>query len=706
LLVKLTIRGKIIALCCILLGALVLCAGLGIWELRLSNVRTERIVDREAQAALEATQIRIAMAKVVRAERDLLLAASDQQRGLQIAAVDGFIAERASHRKALAEDIDPSLADKLEALDASWRQFLEVHHQVRALKLKASNERATKLVLHDASDASAALQASLTALDAQLGKDAGPRSDGHDLVQRASLHIVMAADAEKAIILEVDDARMADRLGEAVAAITVIDKALDAIARAVTTPEAKRLAAESRRRFAAWQDVHKRGRELARENADAAAVQLATTKGQPLIDQGGKIADGIAAAQVGVLTGARDAAQREYETSRTFMITALVLALLVGAGFGYWIMRYISRSLATASEMAHAVAGGDLTRTLAVTSRDEVGTMIGSLNDMVENLRRVARDVTTAATSVATGSAEMSATAQQVAQGASEQSAATEQSTAAMEQMAASVQQNADNAQQTDRIASKASIDGETSGKAVSETLGAVKNIAEKISIIEEIARKTDLLALNAAVEAARAGEHGRGFAVVASEVRKLAERSATAAAEISQLSRGGVLLAESAGALLGRLVPDVRKTAELVQEVSAASREQTTGIEQTNKALQELDTVTQQNAAAAEQLSAAADELSAQAQQMKDSVGFFKLADARPAAPVSRPAARAPAAARVARVVSTRVPRIVDAPRAAAHPPQRTRRLTAGKPSHGKPSHGIELDLGPTLDDSDFERS
>jgi methyl-accepting chemotaxis protein len=233
-----------------------------------------------------------------------------------------------------------------------------------------------------------------------------------------------------------------------------------------------------------------------------------------------------------------------------------------------------------------------------------------------------------------------------------------------MQQMGASVQQNADNAQQTDRLATKASTDAQASGQAVGETLLAMKHIAEKIGLIEEIARKTDLLALNAAVEAARAGEHGKGFAVVASEVRKLAERSSVAAAEISQLSKNGVALADGAGAMLTRLVPDIRKTAELVQEVSAASREQNTGIEQTNKALQDLDRVTQQNAAAAEQMAATASELSSQAQQLQGAVAFFKLDDHR-------------AASRAPRVVAT-----VRADKPPTNATARASRRAGGRPA------------------------
>jgi methyl-accepting chemotaxis protein len=285
-------------------------------------------------------------------------------------------------------------------------------------------------------------------------------------------------------------------------------------------------------------------------------------------------------------------------------------------------------TLSDAAHVAKQISEGDLTVHAKAQSENDV--LGHALIKMLENLRRTVLEVSEAATGVASGSEEMSATAQQVSQGASEQAASAEECTASMEEMSASIQQNADNAKQTDKIATKAAEDAVSSGEAVRQTVQAMKEIAEKISIIDEISRKTDLLALNAAVEAARAGEHGKGFAVVASEVRKLAERSQVAAAEISRLTSGGVQRADSAGQLLAQLVPDIRKTAELVREITAASAEQGSGAAQVSKGMQQLDQIIQQNAAAAEEMSTGADALSSQAEVLQDAISFFKVSEVK----------------------------------------------------------------------------
>jgi methyl-accepting chemotaxis protein len=313
-------------------------------------------------------------------------------------------------------------------------------------------------------------------------------------------------------------------------------------------------------------------------------------------------------------------------STNTVMVILTLLAVMLSIAITVFITRSITKPLDEAVQASNRLAEGNLMMNIEVTSVDETGMLLSSMKNMVEKLKLVVADVKGASDNVASGSQQLSAGAEQMSQGTTEQAASAEEASSSVEEMNATIKQNADNASQTEKIALKSATDAQESGKAVSETVGAMKDIASKISIIEEIARQTNLLALNAAIEAARAGEHGKGFAVVAAEVRKLAERSQTAAGEISQLSTSSVEVAERAGQMLAKLVPDIQKTAELVQEISAASKEQTTGADQINSAIQQLNQVIQQNAGAAEEMSSTAEELSSQAEQLQGAIAFFKV--------------------------------------------------------------------------------
>jgi len=275
---------------------------------------------------------------------------------------------------------------------------------------------------------------------------------------------------------------------------------------------------------------------------------------------------------------------------------------------------------------AEEVANGNLT--VELRERSPQDKLMQALAAMVAGLTRTVSDIRAIAGEVSAASQSISTASIQVSKGASAQAAAAEEASSSMEEMVSNIKQNADNAQQTDKIANKSAKDAQESGKSVLEAVAAMKEIANKISIIEEIARQTNLLALNAAIEAARAGEHGKGFAVVAAEVRKLAERSQKAAGEINQLSATTLKVSEKSGEMLDKLVPDIQRTAELVQEITAASKEQDTGAEQINKALQQLEQVIQQNASASEEMASTTEELTGQSDQLVSALSFFHTGD------------------------------------------------------------------------------
>lgn len=324
-------------------------------------------------------------------------------------------------------------------------------------------------------------------------------------------------------------------------------------------------------------------------------------------------------------------AQALYQHSTTLMFGASIAGVLLGLGMGFFISYRIVNQLGGepdyAVDITRKVAAGDLGVAIVLDENNKK-SLLYAIKEMVDKLGHTMREVRTSADALSSAAEQVSATSQALSQGASEQAASVEETSASMEQMSASIAQNTESAKVTNGISSKAANDALRGGQAVKETVNAMKQIASKISIIDDIAYQTNLLALNAAIEAARAGDHGKGFAVVAAEVRKLAERSQIAAQEIGEVAGNSVSLAEQAGTLFDQLVPDIQRTSDLVQEITAASQEQTTGVSQINVAMNQLNQITQQSASSSEELAATAEEMNAQAAQLTELIGYFKVSD------------------------------------------------------------------------------
>jgi methyl-accepting chemotaxis protein len=543
--------------------------------------------------------------------------------------------------------------------------------------------------------------------------------------EEMNIALLQIVQSEKAMAIS-DSAQ--DDLAEAAAIDSQIKVFNDLMEKsdAIASADTKSKLASIRDNWQRFLPLDSEIRRLGTENKNAEAAKLMATTEKPVVEAILQHASDLIHTDQEEVKTADEQGDIDYANARNALIAVLVASVLLATAAGVWISLNISRGLTKIMGLADAVAIGDLDQEVTVTTNDEIKDLVDTVNrmtanlrataalansvaegdltvdarplsdkdtlghslkQMIERLRSVVADALSASDNVSSGSQELSATSEQMSQGATEQASAAEEASASMEQMAANIKQNADNAAQTEKIARQSAKDAEVSGEAVARAVGAMQTIAEKITIVQEIARQTDLLALNAAVEAARAGEHGKGFAVVASEVRKLAERSQTAATEIGAVSSETVKAAQSAGEMLSSLVPDIRKTAELVAEISAACREQDIGASQINEAIQQLDKVTQQNASASEEMSATSEELAAQAEELQASIAYFRTdsagATTRRSAPARRP----------------------QAPAAKAQPVRKAQPKTPVAAQQAR-AKGFALDLaqgGPDADDADF---
>ena len=643
-------------------------------------------LDTSFNQALNSNVKRIALAEeadsrslqVAQDEKAIILASRAED-------IDRYSSEIASEASAIDAGISQlrelSTTDddkaRIDTYEQQWKTYLSIDGEIQKYARMNSLVRARTMEQNEGATAFVAMLEPLDDMRQALGAVAMPTASEVAAItelsklrdQLQALRILgldmMAASDDPAQQKSIDD-----RIDPALAALK---DQRTATARAIAGQNGQ-LADALDSGISAWLEIFGSYRQIAMENGEDHAVQLVNGDGAKAREAAASTINEIVKVENDELVQASVDNGKLYDQSRMLMIGLLVGSVLVAALAALWIIVSISRAIGSALRLANAVADGDLNAAARVSGNDEIKDLIDALNGMTRKLREVVAEVTSATRNVASGSQELSATAEQLSQGATEQASSTEEASASMEEMASTIKQSADNAGQTEKIARQSAADALASGEAVGKAVAAMQTIAEKIMVVQEIARQTDLLALNAAVEAARAGEHGRGFAVVASEVRKLAERSQAAAAEISTLSSTTVNAARSAGDMLSKLVPDIQRTAELVEEISAGAREQNAGAAQINTAIQQLDKVTQQNTSAAEEMSATSEELASQAEQLQAAISYFRIDEVhRPAdAPAERASTKKAkaSASHLRSAVMASAPHMTTRPKANGHNP------------------------------------
>lgn len=681
----LSIKSKLAATFVVLVGLIAASSYVSVTRTSMLNESVERITRTTApiqRTSLALTGDATQAMEIVRA----YLAAQS------LGEVNRFVARLEPSYGSMAQDIAVarSLAttDEERALVDTFRDrfeaFRETEGEIRELARANSRTAARDIYLEALSPAMASFNQELSTLleearaEIAAGDDSASRLVGTSLsTMERELDLTLddlrgLYDLTTAVFINIDPARVTELAGLASESAQTVDARVQAARDAAPST----LAAGAESLVANWNALAEVGftyLETVSQSSDYLASQAVTEQLEPiyldLVDQGEQLAQSASVA----MQRANAATDAAYDAGKTMIVGIGVAAGVIAALAGTWLAVTISRGLSRAVSVAREVARGNLDVETASDRRDEIGTLLGAmdsmtgdlkdmsrsaesiakgdlradvtprsdddrlglaLRDMVVKLREVISNANMSATYVAEGASTMSATAEQLSAGSNSQASAAQEASASIEEMTANIRQNADNASQTEKIANQSADDARKSGEAVGNAVRAMKTIADKINIIQEIARQTDLLALNAAVEAARAGTHGKGFAVVASEVRKLAERSQQAAGEISQLSVETVDVSGEAGRMLETLVPNIQRTADLVQEISASTREQNVGAEQINQAIRDLDKVIQQNANAAEESAATSQELAAQSQQLTGVISYFQIdaADTRAA--------------------------------------------------------------------------
>lgn len=596
---------------------------------------TSNLADIAASRVMLGAQIKQDILAVSRAEKNIILAKTSEDMNTYADFTEETRQNMQNRRLELRKLADVEGQIQLDQFAIVWGKYLKVNDKIRDFARKSENSKAFDLASSEGRDFTDQAEKYITSIviknddiSSNAAMQASNAASRALLAARIIQNMLEIHRAEKSLILQSTQEGM-DKYADTIINIkTTLNTRLAELYKMATVDARVNIDKFSN----AWNvfiEINDKVRKTSRENGNAEAFLLSTGKGRDLNNKALDLIATIVSINEKNLDVDKIESTQNYLVGRNLMLAILGISLFVGIGAGLWIIRGIMSQLGAEPpvilEIAGKIASGDLQSELTHGNGKVVGVLAAMIS-MRDQLVSVITEVNNSSAALSAASQEVSATAQILSQGASEQAASVEETSASIEEMGASINQNSENARVTDSIATESSNAATEGGESVIATVQAMKDIAGKITIIEDIAYQTNMLALNAAIEAARAGEHGKGFAVVAAEVRKLAERSQVAASEISKLTSNSVKVAENAGDLLEKMVPDIARTAELVQEITAASEEQAGGVGQISSAMQQLDQVTQKNAAGSEELAATADEMRGQSQSLIEMISFFKL--------------------------------------------------------------------------------
>ncbi|MFM2484614.1 HAMP domain-containing methyl-accepting chemotaxis protein [Celerinatantimonas yamalensis] len=677
---KITLKTLVIWGFALLIMLLALTSLEGIRKLRHANTDINYIVEGPAEAIRLTARMRQDLLELGMDAAEYILAKDEKTQEKYQALMDKAYQRVTQRKQSLSKILPAEYADQLQQFDSHLKSYRQILTQVVALSSQNTNVKAINLSETEGFSVYEKLMDQVRVFGDHIADKVNSSFDPEQLRLLAgenrqltmfNYSLGEVQRLEKVFIMSTDTAQMAQitaRLDRTIKQANAIQKQLLSMA----LPEQRGEIDSIAQGFSHYLAVQNEVLKLSRENTNTRAFQLLESDGSEALDNASKYLTMMLNGADTLMNNAMTSTNSSFQSTIQIFIGLLAASFLISLSAAITVVLRINEI----SRIATLIGEGDLNQHFNPKFSDH--DIYGVLRKMNERLRDIVGRIKEASSNVASGSIQLSGTGQQIAQGATEQASSLEEISSAVEQMSANISHSADNAKQTEQIASQAANDAGFSGKAVRESVLAMKDITERINIIEEIARQTNLLALNAAIEAARAGEHGKGFTVVAAEVRKLAERSQRAAGEIVELSRNSLNISEQAGDMLEKLVPNIQKTADLVQEISASAVEQNKGASEINTAIQQLDQVVQQSAASAEEMASTSEELSAQAEQMNSTMEFFKVDQTHSRASTSK---------------SHKPPHS-----SGSNTPMRT----GNKPASGTNKGGIDLDLDG---DDDFVR-